>query len=125
MNAISLKVVTPDRLFYSGMAEYVEIETVDGKMGFMCGALPQVVALCPGKIVIKTSVLETEIINGEGMVVVDSDGMTVISESCSFVDAGAAVDTVAEEPDINVSIDTAKVKIASSVRGAKSRKNRI
>ena len=42
MSTFELRIVTPDGLFYSGEVEYLSVQTTDGRVGFMRGALPRV-----------------------------------------------------------------------------------
>lgn len=84
MNTFRLRIVTPASDFYTGDIEYMSADTVDGRIGFMRGALPRVCILSAGVIEIKTSVISQRVLCGDGLISVGRDGITVLSERCRF-----------------------------------------
>lgn len=56
----TLKIVTPDRVFYEGKAKMVEFNTSEGEIGVMKGHIPLTVIVSPGIITI-TEEEETKI----------------------------------------------------------------
>lgn len=92
MNTFHLKIVTPASDFYTGDIEYMSADTVDGRIGFMRGALPRVCILSSGIIEIKTSVISQRVLCGEGLIVVDPNGITVLSEHCGYEGDGESRD---------------------------------
>ncbi len=107
-----LRIVTPESDFYSGEIEYLCIDTPDGKQGIMRGALPRVIVLSKGRIEIKTSVVDTVILCGDGLVYVSDDGVTILSENCRYEDGDEEVEIA---PHDDRTLDTAKAKIAMTV----------
>lgn len=127
MSTFHLSIVTPDKEFYSGEIEYLSVDTPDGKEGFMRGAMPRIAVLSPGHIVIKTSVIETDMICGDGMICVDGDNITVISEKCSYASDEHAeeADGLSDELDGAKTarmIDKAKAGIAASLKNMRDKK---
>lgn len=114
-----MHVVTPMRDFYSGEVEYVSVGTPDGREGFLSGALPRVAVLSAGVIEIKTSVIETRIVCGDGLVSVTPSGVTVLSEHCRF--EGEAVEDD-ERPVHDDAVKLAKTKLATSIKNIRKRK---
>ncbi len=119
MSTFRLHVVTPMRDFYSGEVEYVSVGTPDGREGFLSGALPRVAVLSAGVIEIKTSVIETRIVCGDGLVSVTPSGVTVLSEHCRF--EGEAVEDD-ERPVHDDAVKLAKTKLATSIKNIRKRK---
>ena len=48
-----LRIVSPSRIFYEGEAEFVEMKTVEGRIGVYAGHVPATVILDPGLLVIR------------------------------------------------------------------------
>lgn len=128
MSTFRLSIVTPEKEFYSGEIEYLCVDTPDGKAGFMRGAMPRIVALSSGHIVIKTSVIETDIICGDGLICVGDDEITVISEKCVYAnddgheDSDAAVNKLDGAKTARM-IDKAKAGIAASIKKMRDKKS--
>ena len=49
-NLFTLKIVTPDRVFYQGEVSMVEFNTTEGEIGVLKGHVPTTVIISPGKI---------------------------------------------------------------------------
>jgi len=47
-NCLNLKIIAPDRLFYEGMAEMVELTTTEGQIGVYKGHIPLTTVIAPG-----------------------------------------------------------------------------
>ena len=47
-NLFDLKIITPDRVFYSGKASFLELNTVDGEIGIYKNHIPMITVLEPG-----------------------------------------------------------------------------
>ena len=118
MNSFRLHIVTPDSDFYTGDIEYLCVDTPNGKEGFMHGALPRIAVLSAGSIEIKTSVLELKAHCGGGLVYVNRDGITVLTENCRF--DGDEDEGLSKEEEYKSASDneykTAKVKLAQSIK---------
>lgn len=84
MSTFKIHILTPTSDFYSGEIDYMCVDTPDGKVGLMRGALPRVAAVSAGEIDIKTAVLQLKARCGDGFMTVEKDGVTVLVESCAF-----------------------------------------
>lgn len=115
MKTFLLHIVTPERDFYSGEIEYLSVNTPDGKAGFLCGASPRVLLLSAGEIVVKTSVVETRMTAGDGIVNVTGDGITVVTESCRLADDGENSDVQAVS-DEGKEYKRMRAKLATAVK---------
>ena len=118
MNSFLLHIVTPDNDFYTGEIEYLCVDTPNGKEGFMHGAASSIAVLKAGIIDIKTSVLELKAICGDGLIYVDRDSVTVLTEHCRFdgeEDDGA--DKVAAYRDASSQVyKAAKVHLTQAIK---------
>ena len=47
-NLFDLKIITPDRVFYSGKASFLELNTVEGRIGIYKNHIPMTTVLEPG-----------------------------------------------------------------------------
>ena len=47
-NLFSLKIITPDRMFYEGQVSMVEFNTTEGEIGVLKGHVPTTVIISPG-----------------------------------------------------------------------------
>ena len=47
-NLFDLKIITPDRVFYSGKASFLELNTVEGGIGIYKNHIPMTTVLEPG-----------------------------------------------------------------------------
>ena len=47
-NLFDLKIITPDRVFYSGKASFLELNTVEGEIGIYMNHIPMTTVLEPG-----------------------------------------------------------------------------
>lgn len=83
MNNFRLTIATPEREFYNGMAEYLSVDTPDGRVGFLCGALPRISALSSGRIEITNGEIKTVFYNADGMLRVADDGIYIITSDCA------------------------------------------
>ncbi len=70
-------------MFYSGSAEYLSVDTTDGRVGFLRGAIPQIAVLSRGRIEITNGDVKTVLYNADGMLKVGSDGVDIIASACA------------------------------------------
>ncbi len=115
MSTFPLRIVTPSGEAYAGAIEYLSVNTPDGREGFLRGALPRVVLLADGRIEIKTEVIELEAQVGGGIVCVEADGVTVLTDSCVFADDNEAPPTEQNRGG-DVGYKKAKARIVSSIK---------
>ena len=51
-NDFTLRIITPDRMFYEGPVKMVEFDTVDGEVGILPGHIPMTFIIRPGVLTI-------------------------------------------------------------------------
>ena len=82
----NLKVVTPDRIFYDGMVEMVELKTSEGDIGILKGHIPLTAVVAPGALVIKEATDTKQAALIDGIVRILQDNVTVLAQSCEWPD---------------------------------------
>lgn len=82
----NLKVVTPDRIFYDGMVEMVELKTTEGDIGILKGHIPLTAVVAPGALVIKEASDTKEAALIDGIVRILGDNVTILAQSCEWPD---------------------------------------
>lgn len=79
-NDFTLKIITPDRMFYEGPVKMVEFDTVEGEVGILPGHIPMTLIIRPGVLTIteederKTAALHA------GFAEVLQDRVTILAE---------------------------------------------
>ena len=79
-----LQVISPDRIFYDGDVELVELRTSEGEMGVLKGHIPLTAILVPGVLKIKEDGQEKVAALHDGFVEIFQDHMTILAESCEW-----------------------------------------
>ena len=79
-----LQVISPDRIFYDGEAELVELTTSEGEMGVLKGHIPLTAILVPGVLKIKEAEGVRKAALHDGFVEIFQDHMTILAESCEW-----------------------------------------
>ena len=79
-----LQVISPDRIFYDGDVEMVELTTSEGEMGVLKGHIPLTAILVPGVLKIKEDGQEKTAALHDGFVEIFQDHMTILAESCEW-----------------------------------------
>lgn len=76
----TLKVITPDRIFYEGEAEMIEFNTTEGELGIYPGHIPMTVIVKPGilRITEENEVKEAALHAGFAQIL--QDGVTILAE---------------------------------------------
>ena len=85
--AFSLKIITPDRVFYDGEAIMVELRTTEGEIGVLKNHIPLTSVIAPGIIRIKES--DTEVKTAaliSGFVEILQDSVTILAEVIEWPD---------------------------------------
>ena len=82
----NLKVVTPERIFYDGMVEMVELKTSEGDIGILKGHIPLTAVVAPGALVIKEATDTKQAALIDGIVRILQDNVTVLAQSCDWPD---------------------------------------
>ena len=76
----TLKIITPDRVFYEGEASMVEFNTTEGAIGIYKGHIPMTVMIKPGILTITTEEGRREAALHAGFVEILQDKVTVLAE---------------------------------------------
>lgn len=125
MKTFFLRVVTPYGEAYSGEVEYLRVDTPDGKLGLMSGALPRVIALSAGEICAKTSLYEYNAVSSGGLLSIGNDGaMTVLTEKCVLRDKKDDDPPETDKSDRDSAVreyKMAKAQINSSIKKLKDK----
>lgn len=79
-NCLTLKIITPDRVFYEGEAEMVELNTSEGEIGVLPGHLPMTVIVKPGVLTITEPEGEKIAALHAGFVEILPDQVTILAE---------------------------------------------
>ena len=86
-NLFDLKIITPDRVFYSGKASFLELNTVEGEIGIYKNHIPMTTVLEPG---IATSTEEggnkKEAALHTGFMEILGDRITILAEIAEWPD---------------------------------------
>ena len=75
-----LQVISPDRIFYDGDVEMVELRTSEGEMGVLKGHIPLTAILVPGVLKIKEDGEQKIAALHDGFVEIFQDHMTILAE---------------------------------------------
>lgn len=79
-----LKIVSPDRIFYDGPAEMLEIRTSEGEIGILKDHIPLTTMLVPGIANIKNGNETRHAAIHDGFMEILQDRVLVLSESCEW-----------------------------------------
>ena len=119
-----LQVISPDRIFYDGDVEMVELTTSEGEMGVLKGHIPLTAILVPGVLKIKEDGQERKAALHDGFVEVFQDHMTILAESCEWpeeIDVNRANEAKARAErrissgDANVNVARAELALRKSL----------
>lgn len=79
-NCLTLKIITPTRVFYEGPAEMVEFNTSEGEIGVLPGHLPMTVIVKPGVLTITEPEGDKEAALHAGFAEIQPDRVTILAE---------------------------------------------
>lgn len=107
-----LQVITPDRIFFDGEAEMIEVKTTEGEIGVLKHHIPLTSIVAPGilKIIGDGEVKEAALL--EGFLEILPDSVTILAESCEWPD----------EIDLNRA-EEAKIRAERRLKGAEGEIN--
>ena len=85
-NKLKIQVVSPDRMFYEGEADMLELKTTEGEIGILAGHIPMTSILAPGimRIIEGSEVKEAAV--HDGFLEILPDKVIVLAESCEWPD---------------------------------------
>ena len=79
-----LKVIAPERVFFEGDAEMVELNTVEGEMGILPGHIPLTTVVAPGVLRIYIGDEEKEAALLSGFIEIMKESITILAEACEW-----------------------------------------
>lgn len=83
---MSLRIITPERVFYEGMAQMVEFNTTEGEIGVLPGHIPMTVIVAPGVLRIHEESGIREAALHAGFAEILPDGISVLAEIVEWPD---------------------------------------
>lgn len=85
-NKLKIQIVSPDRMFYEGEADMLELKTTEGEIGILAGHIPMTSILSPGimRIIEGSEVKEAAV--HDGFLEILPDKVIVLAESCEWPD---------------------------------------
>ena len=86
-NMFKLRIVSPDREFYNGDVEMVEMVTTEGEIGVLKGHIPTTAVAAPGILKIhEAEGVVKEAVLIDGIIRVMQDDVTILAEDCNWPD---------------------------------------
>lgn len=85
-NRFTIRIITPDRVFYEGKAEMVEFNTVEGEVGIYKNHIPMTMIIKPGILCITDGEEEKIAALHAGFVEVLPDTITILAEIIEWPD---------------------------------------
>lgn len=79
-----LKVISPDRIFFDGEADMIEVKTTEGDMGILKGHIPLTAIIEPGMLKIINDKDEKVAALLSGFIEVLGDRIIILAESCEW-----------------------------------------
>ena len=120
-----LEVISPERIFYTGDVEMVELTTTEGDIGIYADHIPLTTIVAPGILTITEEGDQTkEASLLEGFMEITQDKVTILAQSCEWpdeIDMNRAVEarTRAERrlksADANVNMSRAELALRKSL----------
>ena len=106
-----VEIITPDRIFYEGEAEFLEFSTTAGDIGIYAKHIPMTTVLTPGAVIIHKDGDEIVAAVHSGFVEILGDKVTLLAEIAEWpeeidVTRAEAAKARAEEHLANKTIDT-------------------
>lgn len=111
---VRLQVISPDRIFYDGEVEMVEVKTTEGEMGIYPEHIPLTAIVEPGVLRIHEASGIKEAALLDGFIEILKDKITILAESCEWPD----------EIDVNRA-NEAKIRAERRLKGAEGEINEV
>ena len=86
MDKFKLRIVTPERVFYEGEADMVEMNTTEGQIGVLPGHIPMTVIVSPGILTITEAEGTKEAALHAGFAEILPDQITILAEIIEWPD---------------------------------------
>ena len=85
-NMFKLRIVSPDREFYVGDVEMVEMVTTEGEIGVLKGHIPCTAVAAPGILKIHEAEGVKEAVLIDGIIRIMQDDVTILAQDCNWPD---------------------------------------
>lgn len=87
LKKFQLEVISPERIFYTGEVEMVELTTTEGDIGIYADHIPLTTIIAPGVMTITEAGNQTkEAAVLEGFMEITQDKVTILAQSCEWPD---------------------------------------
>lgn len=120
-----LEVISPERLFYSGEVEMLELTTTEGEIGIYADHIPLTTIIAPGVMTItETGSQLKQAAVLEGFMEITQDKVTVLAQSCEWpeeIDTNRAQEAKAraerrlKSTDENINMSRAELALRKSL----------
>ena len=123
-----VKIITPDRIFYEGEAEFLEFSTAAGDIGVYAKHIPMTTVLAPGAVIVHKGEEETVAAVHSGFAEILGDKVTLLAEIAEWpeeidLNRAEAAKTRAEERIAAKAADTDIKRAEFALRKALTRIN--
>lgn len=123
-NSFKLKVLSPNRVFFEGEADMIELTTTEGEIGVYKGHIPLTAIVAPGvlKIMLDGELKEATML--EGFLQILSDEVIILSESCEWPheidvkraeEAKIRAERRISSSDMNINMSRAEIALKKSL----------
>lgn len=121
-----VKIITPDRIFYTGEAEMLEFNTTSGQLGVYKNHIPLTSVLAPGAVIIHEAQGERVAAVHAGFAEILSDKITLLAEVAEWpdeidVERAQAAKERAEQRIMSKTQDTDVVRAETALHRALTR----
>ncbi len=121
-----VEIITPDRIFYEGEAEFLEFSTAAGDVGIYAKHIPMTTVIAPGAVIIHKDDDETVAAVYSGFAEILGDKVTLLAEVAEWpeeidVSRAEAAKARAEERIANKTMDTDLKRAEFALRRALTR----
>ena len=79
-----VQVISPDRIFYEGDVDMIEVRTSEGEMGIYKNHIPLTAILVPGILRLKNGSEQKEAALHDGFIEILGDKVIILAESCEW-----------------------------------------
>ncbi|WP_066713248.1 ATP synthase F1 subunit epsilon [Clostridium sp. Marseille-P299] len=107
-----VQVISPDRIFYEGDVDMIEVRTSEGDMGIYKNHIPLTAILVPGILKLKKDSEQKEAALHDGFIEILGDRVIILAESCEWP----------EEIDINRA-EEARIRAERRLKSAEAEIN--
>ncbi|MDE5592621.1 MAG: hypothetical protein K2I75_01670 [Clostridiales bacterium] len=120
MSTFALRIATPAHDVFSGNVDYVSVNTPDGRVGFLRGALSRVAVLSEGVIEVTVGDEKIRLYSSDGILSITADGITIVASDCYDLAQEQADGATADDDAVRYKY--AKARITSSLIKMKGKK---